>query len=181
MSKIFSFSYFFLHIKLHFPFFLLFLSFSSIGWRLRWWSTCYLRFFICLLDHMIYLKLRKKKCLLAKLSKLTRHKMTIIFTQNGPRLSFWTKIVLILWISSALLPVISYSARDKSCDPTAKSQKTRGHGDHLALLVGLGWFAGGHDGKNVLECLQSTNLVTWSQSLKFPPWIWCWPINQYRN
>jgi len=35
MSKIISFSYFFLHIKLHFPFFLLFLSFSSIGWRLN--------------------------------------------------------------------------------------------------------------------------------------------------
>ena len=61
MSKIISFSYFFLHIKLHFPFFLLFLSFSSIGWRLRWWSTCYLRFFSWLLDQVIYLKLREIK------------------------------------------------------------------------------------------------------------------------
>ena len=36
------------------------------------------------------------------------HKMTTISTQN--RLSFWVKIVVILWICSALQAVLSFSA-----------------------------------------------------------------------
>ena len=50
----------------------------------------------------------------------------------------------------------------------------------LCLLVWAGLLRG-HDGKNVLEFLQSTDLVTWSHSIKFPPWVWYWPINQYHN
>ena len=38
------------------------------------------------------------------------HKMTIIFTQNGPRFSFRVKIVVILRICSSLQAVISFSA-----------------------------------------------------------------------
>ena len=51
------------------------------------------------------------------------HKLTIIFTQNGPRLSFWVKIVVILWICSALQAVLSFSAWEKSRDSTPNSQK----------------------------------------------------------
>ena len=46
------------------------------------------------------------------------HKMTTIFTQNG---SFRIKIVVILWICSAYQTIISFSAWDKSSDPTAKN------------------------------------------------------------
>ena len=49
-------------------------------------------------------------------------KMTTIFTQNGPRLSFWVKMVIILWICSALQAVISFSAWKKSRDSTRYSQ-----------------------------------------------------------
>ena len=51
------------------------------------------------------------------------HKKTTIFTQNGPRLSFWVKMVLILWICSALQGVLSFSAWEKSRDSTRNSQK----------------------------------------------------------
>ena len=34
------------------------------------------------------------------------HKMTTIFTKNGPRLLFWEKIVVILWTCSALQAVL---------------------------------------------------------------------------
>ena len=84
----------------------------------RWqrWSTCPLVFSSWLLNHVIYLKLRKKE-LLAKLSKLT--KWQNIFTQNGHRLSFWGKTVVILWIISALQAIFFFSAWDKPRDPTA--------------------------------------------------------------
>ena len=42
------------------------------------------------------------------------HTMTTNFTQNGPRLSFWVKIVVILWICTALQAVLFFSAREKS-------------------------------------------------------------------
>ena len=48
------------------------------------------------------------------------HKVTTIFTQNGPSLLFWVKIVVISWICSALQAVLSW---EKSRDPTPKSQK----------------------------------------------------------
>ena len=51
------------------------------------------------------------------------HKIKTIFTQNGPRLYFWVKIVLILWIFTALQAVLSFSAGEKSRDPTPNSQK----------------------------------------------------------
>ena len=51
------------------------------------------------------------------------HKMTTIFTQNGLRLSFWVKIVVILWICSALQAVLSFLAWEKSRDSTPNSQK----------------------------------------------------------
>ena len=53
------------------------------------------------------------------------HKMTIIFTQNGPRLSFWVKMVVILWICSALKAVLSFSAWLKSGDSTHISPKLK--------------------------------------------------------
>ena len=78
------------------------------------WSTCLLVFGSWLLDHMIYLKLRKEE-LCAKLSKFT--------IWHSKWLLFWVKIVVILWIWSALQAVISFSAWDKTCDSTANSQK----------------------------------------------------------
>ena len=50
-------------------------------------------------------------------------KMTTILIQNGPRLSFWVKMVVILWICSALQAVLSFSAREKSGDSTQNSLK----------------------------------------------------------
>ena len=58
------------------------------------------------------------------------YKMTTIFTQNGPRLSFWVKIVVILGICSALQAVLSFSAWEKSRDSTPKNL---GHVEHLRL------------------------------------------------
>ena len=55
--------------------------------------------------------------------------MTTIFTQNGPGLSFWVKIVVILWICSALQAVLSFSAWEKLRD--FQQPKTRGHVEHL--------------------------------------------------
>ena len=51
------------------------------------------------------------------------HKLKCIFTQNGPRLSFWVQIVVSLWINSALQAVISFSTWDKSHDSGANTQK----------------------------------------------------------
>ena len=64
----------------------------------KWWSTCPVVLSCWLLCHVIYLKLIKEY-LFAKLNKVT--KWQLFFTQNGPRLSFWVKIVVILWIYSA--------------------------------------------------------------------------------
>ena len=55
------------------------------------------------------------------------HKMTFIFTQNGPRLSFWVKIVAILWICPALQAVLFFSAWEKLRDSNPNSQKL----DHM--------------------------------------------------
>ena len=51
------------------------------------------------------------------------HKMRIIFTQNGPSLCLWVKIVAILWICPALQAVLSFSVWKKSLDSTPNSQK----------------------------------------------------------
>ena len=51
------------------------------------------------------------------------HKMTTIITQNGPRLSFWVKMVVILWICSALQAALSFSAWEKPHDSSGNSQK----------------------------------------------------------
>jgi hypothetical protein len=67
-----------------------------------------------------HLSLAEKEIAVCKAEQI--HKMTTIFTQNdnfiysGP---FW---VVILWICSALQTVISFSAWDKSCDPTASEK-----------------------------------------------------------
>ena len=58
------------------------------------------------------------------------HKLNLFtkITQNGhgwTKLSFWVKIVAILWICSALQRVISFSAWDKSRDPTANWRKLK--------------------------------------------------------
>ena len=50
------------------------------------------------------------------------HKMTTSFTQSGPRLSFWVKIIAILGICSALQAVLSFSAWEKSGHSTRNSQ-----------------------------------------------------------
>ena len=69
-----------------------------------------------LLDHVIYLKPRRKN-LLPNLSKLKKN--TTIFTQKDNFWPFWVKISVILWISSSLTIVTFFSAWDKSCDLTA--------------------------------------------------------------
>ena len=51
------------------------------------------------------------------------HKMTTIFTQNDNLGPFWVKIIVILWICSALQAVLSFSAWEKSRDSTPNSQK----------------------------------------------------------
>ena len=51
------------------------------------------------------------------------HKMTIIFLQNGQKLSFWVNVVVILWICSSLTTVIFFSAWDKSRDSSANSSE----------------------------------------------------------
>ena len=51
------------------------------------------------------------------------HKMTTISTQNDNLGPFWVKIVVSLWICSALQAVLSISAREKSRDSTPNSQK----------------------------------------------------------
>ena len=51
--------------------------------------------------------------------------MTPIFTQNDNQGPFWVKIVVILWICSALQAVLSLSAWEKSRDSTRNSQKCR--------------------------------------------------------
>ena len=51
------------------------------------------------------------------------HKMTTIFIENGPRLSFWAKMVVILWICSALQVDLSFLAWGKPRDSTRNSQK----------------------------------------------------------
>ena len=64
-------------------------------------------------------------------------------TQIGPWLTFWVKIVVILWICSALQAVLSFSAWEKSRDSTPNSQKLEDMystkidlwGFHLYLLV----------------------------------------------
>ena len=57
------------------------------------------------------------------------HKIEIIFTQNDNLGPFWDKIIVILWVYSALQAVLSFSAWEKSRDSTPK---TRGHVDHLS-------------------------------------------------
>ena len=50
------------------------------------------------------------------------HKVTIIFTENVQKLSFWVKIVVVFKIGLALATVIFFWAWDKSCDQRANSQ-----------------------------------------------------------
>ena len=47
----------------------------------------------------------------------------VIFTRNGPRLSFWVKIVVILWICPALQAVLSFSAWEKPRDSTPNNRQ----------------------------------------------------------
>ena len=51
------------------------------------------------------------------------HKMTTTFTQNDNLGPFWVKLVVILWICSALLADLSFLAWEKSRDSTPNSQK----------------------------------------------------------
>ena len=60
------------------------------------------------------------------------HKRTTIFTQSSPRLSFWVKMIVILWIFSALQANCFFSAWGKSCDSTSNSQKIEDMCDNYA-------------------------------------------------
>ena len=60
------------------------------------------------------------------------HKVTTICGQNGPRLSFCVKIVIILWINSALQAVLSFSVWEKSHDSIPNIPKQE---DMLSTLV----------------------------------------------
>ena len=51
------------------------------------------------------------------------HKMTTTFTQNDNLGPFWVKLVVILWICSALLADLSFLAWEKSRDSTPNSQR----------------------------------------------------------
>ena len=51
------------------------------------------------------------------------HETTIIFTQNGLRMSFWVKIDVNLLIFSALQTVRSFSTWEKWRDSTPNNQK----------------------------------------------------------
>ena len=51
------------------------------------------------------------------------HKMTTNVTHKDNLGPFWVKIVVILWIFSALQAVLSFSAWEKSRDSTRNSQK----------------------------------------------------------
>ena len=51
------------------------------------------------------------------------YKTTTIFTQNGSKMLFWMKMVVILWICSVLQAIISFSAWEKSRDSGANSPK----------------------------------------------------------
>ena len=51
------------------------------------------------------------------------HNITTIFAQNGPRLSFWMKKNVILWVFSPLQAVLSFSVWEKSRDSTPNSHK----------------------------------------------------------
>jgi hypothetical protein len=57
------------------------------------------------------------------------HKMTTIFNQKVSLEPFWVKIVVILWICTALQGVLSFSPWEKSRGSTAK---TRRHVKHLS-------------------------------------------------
>jgi hypothetical protein len=63
----------------------------------------------------------EKKIKVAKANQI--HKLTTTFIQKGQKLSFWVKIVAILWICSAVTTAISFSAWDKSRDSSANSSK----------------------------------------------------------
>ena len=74
------------------------------------------------------------------------HKMTTIFTQNGPGLSFWAKIVVILWSCSALQAASSlFLSLRKITLLNTQQPKTRGHVEHISrdLMVTLHWLHSG--------------------------------------
>jgi hypothetical protein len=62
----------------------------------------------------------EKKITVAKVDQI--QKMTTGFTQNDNFWPFWVKIIVILWIWSALTTVIFFSTWDKSRDLLANSQ-----------------------------------------------------------
>ena len=92
----------------------LILSISKILWSLM---LCY--------DLLCCWLLRVESCDFSQAEKertackaVKIHKMTTIFTQNGPRLYFWLKIIVILWICTTFLAVLSFSAWEKSRNST---------------------------------------------------------------
>ena len=64
------------------------------------------------------------------------HNMTTIFTQNNNLwLGTWVKIIVILWICSALHAVLSFSAWKKITWLNSQQPKTRGHVEHPIILL----------------------------------------------
>ena len=96
-------------------------SATTLGFDLLGCSTCPLVFGCWELSHVTFLMLRKKE-LLAKLSKFTKWQLFSL-KLNGNLGPFWLKIVVILWICSALKAVLSFSAWEKLRDSTPNSQK----------------------------------------------------------
>ena len=93
-----------------------------------WCSTLTLVFGCWELGHRIFIMMRTKKLATKLIHKMTTkylfcyycsgsifYEFVFIFTQSGPRLWFWVKILVIFWICSALKAVLSFSAWEKSC------------------------------------------------------------------
>ena len=104
------------------PTFTVVLQFFSLIYDSLGSSTCALDFGCWELSNVIFLKLRKKE-LPAKFGKLT--KWQTFFTQNDNLGPFWVKIVVILWICTALQAMLSFSASEKLRDSTPNSQKLK--------------------------------------------------------
>ena len=87
------------------------------------WSTCVLVYFNWLLDHVIYLKLRRE-CLFCQAEQI--HNMTTsTFTQNDNFVHPWQFCVSFCGFAQLYTTVILFSAWDKSHDPRGNWSKLK--------------------------------------------------------
>ena len=97
-------------------------------------TTCPLVFTCWVTTHVIFLILRKKRTA-CKAEQI--HKMTTTFIKNGPGLSFWVKIVVIL----SFVNFLSFASSSfllslrKITWLNSQQPETRGHVEHLRLLT----------------------------------------------